>query len=126
MTKAFGLILGGVVVKGKVKVNQELMFGPDKNGNFKPVVIKGIHEDRVAINEASATQSVCVNIKSKELIKRNHVRKGVSLINPMKVKGVNPYHSVVCKYFDANIKVLHHHTTIQEGYQAVIHVGGIR
>lgn len=55
MTKAFGLILGGVVVKGSVKLNQELMFGPDKNGNFKPVIIKGIHEDRVPITEAGVS-----------------------------------------------------------------------
>lgn len=116
MTKAFGLILGGVVVKGTVKLNQELMFGPDKNGNFKPVIIKGIHEDRVPITEAGVSQSVCVNVKSKDPIKRNHIRKGVSLINPMKAKNFNPYHQVVCKYFDAQIKVLHHHTTIQEGY----------
>ena len=46
-TKAFGLILGGVVVKGTVKVNQEMMFGPDRNGNFKAVVIKEIQENRV-------------------------------------------------------------------------------
>ena len=92
MTKAFGLILGGVVVKGSVKINQELMFGPDKNGNFKSVIIKGIHEDRVPILEAGVSQSICVNIKSKDPIKRNHIRKGVSLINPLKAKGFNPYH----------------------------------
>ena len=75
MTKAFGLILGGVVVKGTIKLNQELMFGPDKNGNFKPVIIKGIHEDRVPIEEAGVSQSICVNIKSKANQKKPHPKR---------------------------------------------------
>jgi GTPase len=42
-SKGVGLILAGTVLKGTIKVNQELMFGPDKNGVFIPVVVKGIH-----------------------------------------------------------------------------------
>lgn len=55
MTKNFGLILGGVVEKGTIKVNQEMMFGPDRSGNFKPVVVKEIHENRVAISQAEVS-----------------------------------------------------------------------
>jgi len=40
------------------------MFGPDKNGNFKSVVIKGIHENRVSIEEAGEMSSICVNVKT--------------------------------------------------------------
>lgn len=49
-------------------------------------------------------------------------------MNPIaqKVKGINPYHSLCVKYFDAQIKVLHHATTIQDGYQGVLHIGGVR
>ena len=43
--KGVGLILGGTVLKGTIRVDQQLMFGPDKNGNFRNVVIKGIHEN---------------------------------------------------------------------------------
>ena len=35
--KDVGLILCGNVVKGNIKLGQTLMFGPDKNGNFKQV-----------------------------------------------------------------------------------------
>ena len=42
------------------------------------------------------------------------------------MKGKNPYHSLCVKYFDAFIKVLHHHTTIKEGFQGVLHIGGVR
>ena len=52
-----------------------MMFGPDRNGNFKPVVVKGIHENRVEIDAASEMSSVCVHIKtigkSTEPIKNN-------------------------------------------------------
>lgn len=50
------------------------------------------------------------------------------MINPIvaTVKGQNPYHEVCSKYFTAKVKIKNHHTTIQEGYSAVMHVGGIR
>ena len=104
------------------------MLGPDRNGNFKMVTVKGIHENRVAIESAAQYSLVCLNIKSKEPLKEAYIRKGTCLINPLKVAkpGINPYHSICVKYFEAKIKVLHHHTTIQEGYQAVLHIGGIR
>jgi GTPase len=38
-----GLILGGTVLKGTLKIDQQMMFGPDRYGNFKSVVVKGIH-----------------------------------------------------------------------------------
>lgn len=83
-----------------------MIFGPDRNGNFKPVIIKGIHENRVSIQEAGEMTSVCVHIKTvgknAEPIKNNQIRKGSCLINPLAAKkGVNPYRSLCVKYFDA-------------------------
>jgi GTPase len=62
--KGVGLILGGTVVRGYLKMEQVLMFGPDRIGNFRPVVVKGIHENRVGIQEAGPMSSVCVNVKT--------------------------------------------------------------
>ena len=130
--KGIGLILAGTVLKGTIKLNQELMFGPDKNGSFTPVMIKGIHENRVDIAEAPEMSSITVAIKmtgkNNGPTKMKHIRKGQCLINPIthKTKGYNPYQSVCIKYFDAQMKILHHATTIQEGYQAVLHMGGVR
>ena len=76
--------------------------------------------------------SVCVNVKvsgkNPEPIKNNHIRKGSCLINPLaqKAKGINQYQNLCIRYFDAQMKVLHHATTIQEGYQGVLHIGGVR
>ena len=85
--KGVGLILGGTVTKGTIKLDQELMFGPDRNGNFRPVVIKGIHENRVNIEEAGLLSSICVSVKTigKNIgpIKNSHIRKGSCLINPV-------------------------------------------
>jgi len=62
--KGVGLILGGTVIKGVLKIDQMLMFGPDRNGTFRPVVIKGIHENRVSIDQAGPMSSICVNVKT--------------------------------------------------------------
>lgn len=109
-----GIVVNGVVLKGTITINQDMMLGPDRNGNFKAVTVKGIHENRVAIDMAPQYSLVCLNIKSKEPLKEASIRKGTCLINPLKVvkPGVNPYHSICVKYFEAKIKVLHHHTTI--------------
>lgn len=50
--RGIGLVLGGTILRGSIKLDQKLMFGPDRNGNFREMVIKGIHENRVAISEA--------------------------------------------------------------------------
>jgi len=69
-----------------------------------------------------------IKVLGKEVITEDHIRKGSCLINvvPVIQKGVNPYHSLCTKYFFANIKLSHHHTTVKEGYQAVAHIGCIR
>jgi len=41
-----------------------MMFGPDRNGNFRPVAIKGIHENRVPIQFADEMASICVHVKT--------------------------------------------------------------
>lgn len=74
--------------------------------------------------------SVTLKIKviGKDQITDKQIRKGSCLINvlPVTKKGMNPYHSVCMKYFEAKIKVKHHHTTISEGFQSVLHIGSIR
>jgi GTPase len=132
MSKGLGLILCGSVLRGQIAVNQTLMFGPDRNGNFKALKVKDIHQTRVPIS--LATEGTQCTLKVKQIgkndqpISQDHIRKGSFLINPIekKAKGHNPYHDVCTKYFAAKIKIRNHHTTICENYSAVMHVGGIR
>lgn len=88
------------------------MIGPDKNGNFKPVVIKSIHENRVDIDSAGKGQTICASIKNvnkKDLVlKTNSFRKGMSLIalnktHAVSKKGVNPLDQLCIREFDAEV-----------------------
>jgi GTPase len=39
-------------------------LGPDKIGQFRPVIVKGIHENRVDVISAKKGATICVNVKS--------------------------------------------------------------
>mmetsp|Transcript_22407 Transcript_22407/g.34665 ORF Transcript_22407/g.34665 Transcript_22407/m.34665 type:complete len:163 (-) Transcript_22407:236-724(-) len=99
-----------------------LNLGPDKTGGFKPVQVRTIHHQRMAIEQAVAGQAVCFAIKSmvkKDQLKRNHFRKGMILLD----KSLQPKSIFE---FEAEVVILHHATTIKANYQAVIHCGVIR
>jgi len=64
MVNGVGVVLGGTIKKGTIVVNQSYMMGPDKNGNFKTVTVKGIHENRVDISQASKGASICIAVKT--------------------------------------------------------------
>lgn len=59
-----GTVVGGIIKKGTIALNQTLLMGPDKSGNFRPVIVKGMHENRVDIESASKGQNVCIAIKN--------------------------------------------------------------
>ena len=67
------------------------MMGPDKNGAFKGVIVKGIQENRVDITECKKGQTVTLLIKSvvkNQALKfaRNSFKKGVTLLGINMVK----------------------------------------
>lgn len=47
-------ILSGMVLKGEINVRQQLMLGPDNDGRFRKVEIKGIHCKRVPVRQVKA------------------------------------------------------------------------
>lgn len=135
MVTGVGLVIGGTIIKGTVFVNQTLMIGPDKNGNFKPVTIKTIHENRVFIDQAGKGQTITLSIKNAnkkdQVLKTKNFKKGMSLIGINKAyqttkKGANPLDSLCIREFEAEVQIFHHSTTIKDNYQAVVHSGGIR
>lgn len=111
-------------------------MGPDKSSHFKPVIVKGIHENRVDIEQAGKGASITISIKNANKkdppLKSSTLKKGMYLIGlgkttiQSKKGGLNPLEQLCIKEFDAEVKILHHATTIQPGYQSVIHCGGIR
>jgi len=116
-----GLVLSGVTTSGIIKTGDKLKIGPIYN-NFHEVIVKSIHNNyRELINELSTGNSGCINIKvvdKKVVIKRNRIKKGKVLIESNALK--NSY-----REFIANIKILHHPTTIKINYEPVIHCGTV-
>jgi GTPase len=109
------------------------MMGPDKNGAFKGVIVKGIQENRVDIQEAKKGQTVTLLIKSvvkNQALKfaRNSFKKGVTLLGMNTAKAsqikkagaqINPsqvLEQLCVREFDAEVEILHHATTIKQNY----------
>jgi GTPase len=89
-----------------------LNLGPDKTGMFKPVMVKSIHHKMLSVEKAFAGQAVCFSIKSmvkKDTLKRNNFRKGMILLD----KACEP---ISIHNFEAEVKILHHATTIKPNY----------
>ena len=79
-----GIVVAGTLKAGTVVPNTTLLLGPDKTGQFKPVLVKSIYHKRMPVEQAISGQAVCFNIKSlakKEQLKRNTFRKGMILID---------------------------------------------
>merc|ERR1719361_840139 len=99
------------MTSGQFVNNSRGYVGPFSDGSFKEVLLKTIHQKRMATGTASAGEAASINvrfIKKKEFVDRSMIRKGMILTN------VPP--KAIWK-FQAKIKVLHHPTTIKVGYQ---------
>lgn len=107
-----GMVVAGTVKSGTITPNTVLNLGPDKLGMFKPVMVKSIHHKRLPVEKAWAGQAVCFAIKSmvkKDTLKRTGFRKGMIMLD----KAVTP-ESIY--NFEAEVKILHHATTIKPNY----------
>ena len=122
MVPGVGIVVNGVVKSGTIKPNTTLLLGPDKANLFRVVTVKTIHVNRVQADQAVAGEYACLSIRpvnKKESLTRKDFKKGMVLIDPaLKPKAVWE--------FEAGMVILHHATTIKEGYQAVMHCGVIR
>jgi len=117
-----GLVVGGVVRAGRIRSGQQLLLGPDKVSQFKPVLVKTIQYKRVTVESAESGQHCSFALRSlvkRETLKKNMFRKGMVLLGPE----IQPR---AIWSFKAEVVILHHATTIREGYQAMIHCGIIR
>ncbi|CAD6585720.1 MAG: hypothetical protein TREMPRED_004223 [Tremellales sp. Tagirdzhanova-0007] len=112
-----GTVVSGVITSGMVHANDAVLLGPDSVGQFMPTAVKTIQRKRASVNSGEAGQSVSFALKR---IRRTQVRKGMVLIG----RTETPPKAV--KKFEGMVMVLHHASTIQPKYQAMMHCGAIR
>ena len=117
-----GCIYAGVIVSGKIEVNQKLLIGPTIEGDFKLVQIREIQFLRVNVNELCCGNSCSLKLKSLDKsyeLNTNNFRKGMVLLDPE--TKLEP-----TMEFEVEALIVHHSSTIKVGYQSVVHCHVIR
>lgn len=117
-----GVVVGGILRSGRIHQNQQLLMGPDKASQFKPVLVKTIHYKRAPVDTIESGQHCGIAVRSlvkKETLKKSSFRKGMVLVDA----ALQPR---TVWEFKAEVIILHHATTIRERYQAMVHCGIIR
>ena len=120
--RGIGLVLSGTVRGNPIKLNQKLFLGPINN-KFIEFRVRSIHNNvREHVSELLDGQVGCIAVKfiGKEDIPRKSIIKGVLVFDNEK------FTKNVSRKFKAEIKILHHTTTIRDNYQPVLHCGPIR
>jgi GTPase len=64
-----------------------MMMGPDKNGTFKAIIVKGLQENRVDIESASKGQTITILVKS--VAKGQPIKPSRALKKGMTLVGLN-------------------------------------
>lgn len=122
--KGIGLVVSGVMRYGCINKGDVLVLGPFRqataiHGGFVEVSVRGIHDNfKNVITQLTAGHGGCLNLKptaNKTVIKRANIRNGAVVVkDPQYVSE-----------FEADIRVLHHSTTITKNYQPTIHCNGM-
>ena len=118
----FGCIHAGILISGKIEVNQKLLLGPTIEGDFKPVQVREIEFLRVKVNELCCGNSCSVKLKSLDKnfeLNTAGFRKGMVLVDPE--TKLEP-----TLEFEVEALIVHHSSTIKVGYQSVVHCHVIR
>ncbi len=105
-----GLVIGGLVEQGIVKRDEMLLLGPFDDGSFRTVMVKSIHVNRVRVEKASAGQIAALAITN---VDYDEIRTGMVLLD-VEAK------TYAVRRFTAEVRILHHPTTIMVGYEPVI------
>jgi len=114
--RGVGPVISGLIKQGTVSENDYVLIGPFKDGSFRNVRVKSIHINRTFVSRAVAGNDACLALSGVEF---EELRKGMAVMSvDAKPKAVT--------VFEAEVFILHHPTTIREGYQAVVHAQTIR
>jgi GTPase len=112
-----GLVVAGMVSQGCICINDYINIGPDSHGKYRSVQIKSIQINNINKKKVEAGKVAAFSLSKYK--GHLHVRKGMVMLDSQ-----TPTASTW--EFKAEIKILYHTTTIQVGYQPVIHVGSVK
>ncbi|CAE6406375.1 unnamed protein product [Rhizoctonia solani] len=112
-----GVVVNGIINAGAINTGDAVLLGPDGNGQWIASSIKSIQRKRANVESADAGQTVSVALKR---VRRANVRKGMVLV----ARTDHPPHAA--RRFLGQVLILYHNTTMQIGYQAMLHCGAIR
>ena len=114
--KGQGLVVGGMILRGRVHKGEEILIGPLDDGSWRLVRARSLRVHDVDVTGAYAGQYVTIALDG---IEKEEIRKGMTLAS----KESKPLN---VREFSAKVWVLHHPTTIRKGYQTVAHIYAIR
>jgi GTPase len=110
----FGLVVGGQLTKGTIRVGDKLFLGPIDN-KYQSITVKSIYCKKVPVQTVECGRYVCVGIKKKMPVKRGHV-----LVS-------NIENAILVKMFIAKINVLKSNSsTVKVGYEPILHTSSLR
>ncbi|CAE6476190.1 unnamed protein product [Rhizoctonia solani] len=112
-----GVVVNGIINAGAINTGDSVLLGPDGNGQWIASSVKSIQRKRANVESADAGQTVSVALKR---VRRANVRKGMVLV----ARTDHPPHAT--RRFLGQVLILYHNTTMQIGYQAMLHCGAIR
>lgn len=131
-----GTVVSGIIKSGTVHVGDPILIGPDSLGHFSATKVRSIERKRISVPAASAGQSASFALHK---IRRKDVRKGMVVLpkpsdDPKHTTSsstsagtdAKPGELRVYREFIAEVLILSHATTIQPGYQAMLHVGPVQ
>ena len=108
-------IVNGICLKGTIYGGKNMFIGPDTKGDFHPVQINSIHNDKESIEKVNETFLCSLSITPLFPSYIDLLRKGMILVS-----SENPLPKSY-KEFTAEIVILHQSTTIKQNYFCVVY-----
>jgi GTPase len=114
--KGIGLVIGGFLKKGIIKVNQDYLIGPI-DGCYESIRCRSLHVNKTPVQEAPPGRYICMAVSK---LDRRKIRRGMVILSDKKMcKSVTSFTAEIIVYRT-------HHTTIRIGYESVIHINSLR
>ncbi|OWY93397.1 GTP-binding protein [Phytophthora megakarya] len=115
-----GTIVTGLVQAGTFCVGEQMLLGPNADGQFCDVAVGSIEVQHKAAQSLSAGETGAVLIRFLSAAQPAYrIRKGTMLVHP----SIRP---TATRQFDAELQFLPDARTFRENFQAVIHTGQVR